>query len=346
MTDLYDVQNRPAVDPLLPEAARRYLAHTAEGRPIRDIAREAGCHASTILRQVRKLETLREDPLVDQVLGASDAPPEDMANQLAQLDDAAVALRRLCEARAMLLYSPDLPQPAIVKTVGEGETVVLGKVDVALAAALVLRNWLEPVGGTTVMRYRVTQEGRSCLPGLMAARDGRAARPADAPGSVFSDAAPDRRSRDRSHSTGPGFESPIAALARRRGADGKPFLPSEFVVAGDRLHEDFAVAGFTASDLLGWESADALHPHYATASSLRDARRSDAMIRTLDAIKDLGPGLSEVVLRCCCLREGLEATEKRLGWSARSGKVVLRIALQRLTQFYTQDRTRDGVLIG
>jgi len=41
-----------------------------------------------------------------------------------------------------------------------------------------------------------------------------------------------------------------------------------------------------------------------------------------------------VVLRCCCSREGRETAEKRLGWSARSGKVVLKIALQRLAQHY------------
>ena len=39
-------------------------------------------------------------------------------------------------------------------------------------------------------------------------------------------------------------------------------------------------------------------------------------------------------MRCCCCLEGLEAAEKRLGWSARSGKIVLRIALMRLHQHY------------
>ena len=44
----------------------------------------------------------------------------------------------------------------------------------------------------------------------------------------------------------------------------------------------------------------------------------------------LGPGLSDIVFRVCCFLEGLETAEKRLGWSARSGKVVLKIALERL----------------
>jgi DNA-binding CsgD family transcriptional regulator len=70
MTDLHHVKNRSGLSALFPEEAHRYLAHTAEGRPLREIAREAGCHASTVLRQVRKLETLRDDPLVDRVLAA------------------------------------------------------------------------------------------------------------------------------------------------------------------------------------------------------------------------------------------------------------------------------------
>ena len=49
---------------------------------------------------------------------------------------------------------------------------------------------------------------------------------------------------------------------------------------------------------------------------------------------DLGPGLSDVVMRVCCFLEGLESAEKRLGWSARSGKIVLKIALQRLLSHY------------
>jgi DNA invertase Pin-like site-specific DNA recombinase len=58
----------------------------------------------------------------------------------------------------------------------------------------------------------------------------------------------------------------------------------------------------------------------------------------------LGPGLGDIALKCCCYLEGLETAEKRMGWSARSGKIVLRIALQRLLQFYETEL--GDVLIG
>ncbi|WP_299789209.1 DUF6456 domain-containing protein [uncultured Marivita sp.] len=346
MTDLQNVRIESGAVALLPEAARRYLAHTTEGRPIREIAREAGCHASTVLRQVRKLETLRDDPMVDRALAGHATVDAASEAACASMDDLTDALRQLCQPRAMMLYNADLRQPAIVKTVGEGETVVLGAIDLDLAAALVLRNWIAADGGTAVKRYRVTEEGRSNVPGLVAARDTRAAHALEDALGFGREAGPDRRSRDRSLPNGPGFESPLTALARRRGPDGRPFLPKDFVAAGDRLYEDYAIAGFTASDLLGWDCPSALDRLRAKASALTNARRFEAAQRTLDAVGDLGPGLSEVVLRCCCLREGLEATEKRLGWSARSGKVVLRIALQRLALFYAGRRNQGAGLIG
>lgn len=64
------------------------------------------------------------------------------------------------------------------------------------------------------------------------------------------------------------------------------------------------------------------------------------------ALRDLGPGLGDMVLRCCCFLEGLEAAERRMGWSARSGKIVLRIALQRLRRHYDETYGRSRPLIG
>ena len=68
--------------------------------------------------------------------------------------------------------------------------------------------------------------------------------------------------------------------------------------------------------------------------------------RIKNALTDLGPGLGDVVLHCCCFLEGLEQTEKKMGWSARSGKIVLRIALQRLKRHYEETQGRYGPMIG
>ncbi|MGR3586598.1 MAG: DUF6456 domain-containing protein, partial [Pseudooceanicola nanhaiensis] len=62
------------------------------------------------------------------------------------------------------------------------------------------------------------------------------------------------------------------------------------------------------------------------------------------ALRDLGPGLGDVVLRCCCYQQGLETAEQTLGWSARSGKIVLRIALQRLRRHYDELGDAGGMI--
>ena len=54
----------------VPVATRRYLAHTEDGLSIRHLAREAEVHASTVLRQIRRTEGRRDDPLVDDALRA------------------------------------------------------------------------------------------------------------------------------------------------------------------------------------------------------------------------------------------------------------------------------------
>ncbi len=61
----------------VPQEAKRYLAHTESGDTIRELARKGGCAPSTVMRQVRKLEQKRDDPLIDEALGlAQSSDPE------------------------------------------------------------------------------------------------------------------------------------------------------------------------------------------------------------------------------------------------------------------------------
>ena len=71
---------------------------------------------------------------------------------------------------------------------------------------------------------------------------------------------------------------------------------------------------------------------------------ASALYRARSALADLGPGLGDVALRCCCRLEGLEAVEQTMGWSARSGKIVLRIALQRLARHYEDTQAAEALV--
>lgn len=52
------------------------------------------------------------------------------------------------------------------------------------------------------------------------------------------------------------------------------------------------------------------------------------------AITSAGKGLEDILWRVVCAGEALPEAEKGLGWPARSGKLVLKIALERVAEFY------------
>ena len=133
-------------------------------------------------------------------------------------------------------------------------------------------------------------------------------------------------------------------LSRRRDREGNPFLTRELVAAGERLREDYEMVevGFGGFDK--WTEVLDGTAEATPKGGSKGAR--DALQRIRDALSDLGPGLGDVALRCCCFLEGLEQTEKTMGWSARSGKIVLRIALERLRRHYAETQGRFGPLIG
>lgn len=142
-------------------------------------------------------------------------------------------------------------------------------------------------------------------------------------------------------------ESPLTALGRRKDADGKPFLNHELIQAGERLREDFEMAQMGQRITQNWDRflTSGRSGSFQQDSGLAEGPR-EARARVSDALKDLGPGLGDIVLRCCCFLEGMETAEKRMGWSARSGKIVLRIALQRLKVHYETRHDTLSPMIG
>lgn len=58
----------PSLPEWLPGQVRLYLSHTEDGVSIRSLARKVGLNASTVMRQVRRFEMRRDDPLMDEAL--------------------------------------------------------------------------------------------------------------------------------------------------------------------------------------------------------------------------------------------------------------------------------------
>ena len=141
-------------------------------------------------------------------------------------------------------------------------------------------------------------------------------------------------------------ESPLSALARKKDKSGKPFLSNDLIAAGERLREDFELSQLGPRVCQNWDRFINGGDYGGYSNQNEAGGASAAYQRFTDALGVLGAGLGDIALRCCCYLEGLEAAEKRLGWSARSGKIVLRIALQRLRAHYDGMSDHTDRLIG
>lgn len=370
MTNLTDAQ----LPEWLPSAVRLYLDHTEDGHSIRALARREGRHASTIMRQVRRYESRRDDPLMDEALSsicriASSPSPDPVQKEAAMIsahvsppitpvDDSALAregrriLRRLVEPGAVLAIAPEMDKAVVMREFPDGRTLRTGVLDRAVAQAFTLKDWIACRKAGRVSTYEITAAGRAALKRMIDEEDRRRQGMADA-ATPFGDQHRVWGDRQVMDDAGPRrvrynmAESPIGVLGRRRDKDGKPFLDGDLVEAGERLREDFELAQMGPRVAQNWDrfltggDRGTFQPDGGIGEGPGQARA-----RVAAALRDLGPGLGDVALRCCCFLEGLEVAEKRMGWAARSGKIVLRIALQRLRRHYDETYGRSGPLIG
>ncbi|MGV6838885.1 MAG: DUF6456 domain-containing protein [Planktomarina sp.] len=320
----------------VPQIAKVYLAHTEAGIPMRELARAMGQHPSTICRQVQRIEHRRDDPLVDgalRALGVKIPDKEHLMSYLAPVDDISIStetaliLNHLKIAGTVLALAQDLDKAVVVRDGPEGSTDRIMIVDREIAMTLALRDWIEPDDpNNRIVRYRITPAGRVAVRDY--AHEGQIG-PAD----NLDEPPKGRRARYGAP------ETPLMHLARRKDADGEPFLQDIHVKAGNRLREDYELARLDDAAPDDWLCYTAGQDCPTGSSPAQKAH-----MRMAAALQALGPGLGDVVICCCCDLEGLEKAEKNLGWSARSGKVVLRIALTHLARHY--DAYAQNQMIG
>lgn len=205
-------------------------------------------------------------------------------------------LRHLCprDAEAIAARGDDMKTALIVRKSAAAPSIKIDRAVVQLAES---QRWVTRVDGDALASYTITPQGRDVI------------------------------------SKGKAHEWALIKLSKPSAARGGPaaFLTHEHLSAAYRLLEDYELAALEVLGAVDWEKV-------AKGTSIfcgNDARNlPDANRRAFAALRFLGADLAEIALAVICQRQGLEDAERALGWPSRSGKLVLRIALNRLADHY------------
>lgn len=121
-------------------------------------------------------------------------------------------------------------------------------------------------------------------------------------------------------------ESPLGWLHARGHLTDRQFA------AGERLRADWETAQLAPRMTMRW---DPVRVQGSGDRGLEPGERQLAARQRFDgAVEAAGPGLSDVLWRVVCAGASLPDAEKALEWPVRSGKLVLRLALDRVAGFY------------
>lgn len=121
-------------------------------------------------------------------------------------------------------------------------------------------------------------------------------------------------------------ESPLSWLHARG------HLSDRLNDAGERLRADYERASLGPSVTMRW---DPVRIASTGEQGLTQTERQAAARQRFDgAMKAAGKGLEDILWRVVCGNETLPTAEKALAWPARSGKLVLKLALDRVADFY------------
>ena len=112
-------------------------------------------------------------------------------------------------------------------------------------------------------------------------------------------------------------------------------LSDRQLLAGEKLRADYENACLGARTTMVWDSSPVSRRKRSAPSSFTPTERAlHAKQRFDDAMTALGRDLSDIAWWVICAGEGVPVAEKAMGWPLRSGKLVLRIALDRLGNYY------------
>ena len=122
-------------------------------------------------------------------------------------------------------------------------------------------------------------------------------------------------------------ESPLTWLHARG------HLSDAQLAAGECLRRDFERAGLAPGVTMRWDAV-----RIASTGRERGLNATERQLAARErfdgAMAEAGKDLADILWRVVCVGESLPSAERALAWPVRSGKLVLRIALDRVAAYY------------
>jgi hypothetical protein len=123
-------------------------------------------------------------------------------------------------------------------------------------------------------------------------------------------------------------------LRQRLDAAGLPWIGAAAHMAGERLAADLTFAGMLPKTTMDWsrgapsDRGGMRHGLNPTEAAMAARQRAD------QAFRAVGPDFAGVLMDVCGFDKGLETLERERNWPVRSGKLVVRFALNALARHY------------
>lgn len=139
-----------------------------------------------------------------------------------------------------------------------------------------------------------------------------------------------------------GQDHPLLWLASRKDKAGQALISAVALAAGERLQRDFLQAGMSPKMTADWSGLPMSGTGRKSGHLLQTESQIAARQRLRRALAACGHDYANLLLDLCCFHKPLEMVEKQRGWPARSGKVVLGMALAALMRHYGLSEVAHG----
>lgn len=130
--------------------------------------------------------------------------------------------------------------------------------------------------------------------------------------------------------------APLLKLYNRQRNMAHKYLSETHLQAGQKLFDLFVKANLRPNVTMNWENLQSVkQSHHTGGKDMGFSETTYIARRELyESLSHVGQEFSAILVEICLFGNGLEATEKAMNWPARSAKLLLTMALDRLAEYY------------